>query len=334
MFIRDIEVTGLARLAPMAGISNAPFRMVARECGSGLTTSEEIDAISLIKGSPVAQEIARFYPEERPLAMQLLGADAGLLVQAAELLQEAGADIIDLNMGCPMPKITRQGKGAALMQDVCATGALLAALRRAVSVPFTVKIRGGWDDDHLNAVEVARMAEDIGVDAIVVHPRTRSQRFSGKAPWEIIGEVVEAVRIPVTGNGDVTSMAEAREMQRLTGCAGVMVGRGALGRPWVFDEAFDQLEAAARRAYEERVIRRHLALITEQFQDNPRHRMNQVRKHLSWYIEPGLKYSNGTRAAVHNARCEEEALAAFWGWWDEGGGEQLPSLHAPHTLTP
>ncbi len=316
MRIGDIEVTGLARLAPMAGISNAPFRLIARECGSGLTTSEEIDAISLIKGSPVAHEIARFYPEERPLAMQLLGADAGLLVRAAELLQEAGADIIDLNMGCPMPKITKQGKGAALMQDVCATGALLTELRAAVRVPFTVKIRGGWDDEHLNAVEVARMAVDVGVDAIVVHPRTRSQRFSGKAPWEIIRDVVEAVRVPVTGNGDVSSMADAREMVRLTGCANVMVGRGALGRPWVFDEGFETLDGCAQRAYKRRVIERHLALIAEQFAENPRYRMNQVRKHLSWYIEPGMAHSNGTRAAVHNARCEEEAVEAFWGWWE------------------
>src|SRR4029077_14586974 len=144
------------------------------------------------------------------------------------------------------PKITGKGKGAALMRDIEATALILRALRKAVSVPLTVKIRGGWDDEHLNAVEVAQMAESEGVDAITVHPRTRSQRFTGKAPWAIIREVVEAVRIPVTGNGDVHSMAEARRMVEETGCASVMIGRGALGSPWIFDESFDALDADAQ----------------------------------------------------------------------------------------
>ena len=314
--IRDIEVGGYARLAPMAAVTNAPFRLIARECGSGLTTTEEIDAISLIRGSAVALDITRYYPEERPLAMQLLGGDADLLVRAAELCQEAGADIIDLNMGCPMPKITRQGKGAALMQDVCATASLLRQLRRAAHVPLTIKIRGGWDDQHLNAVEVARMAEGEGVEAIVVHPRTRSQRFSGKAPWDIIREVVEAVRIPVTGNGDVASADDTRAMVAATGCAGVMIGRGSLGRPWVFDHGYDALPPAAQRRYRERIIRRHLALIHDHFGENPRYALNQARKHLAWYIEPGAAFSNPARAAVHQSRSIEEAETAFWSWWE------------------
>ncbi|MCC7363426.1 MAG: tRNA dihydrouridine synthase DusB [Dehalococcoidia bacterium] len=317
MRIREIEVRGLARLAPMAGISNAPFRQLARECGSGMTTSEEIDAISLVRGSEVAREIARFYPEERPLAMQLLGSDAGLLVRAAEELQEAGADIIDLNMGCPMPKITKQGKGAALMRDVPAAAELLRELRRAIRVPFTVKIRGGWDDEHLNAVEVARMAEDEGVDAIVVHPRTRSQRFSGMAPWEIIRDVVEAVRIPVTGNGDVTSMADARAMVAGTGCASVMIGRGALGRPWVFDESFDARPREEQWQYRAQVIRRHIELIREHFAENERYALNQARKHLGWYVEGGLPGCNAAKAGVHQSHSMDEALHAFWTWWEQ-----------------
>ena len=317
MWIRDVEVKGIARLAPMAAVSNAPFRMVAQECGSGLTTTEEIDAISLVRKSPVALEIMKYYPVERPLAMQLLGADVSLLVQAAEIVQEAGADIVDLNMGCPMPKITKQGKGAALMRDTCATAALLRELRRVVKVPLTVKIRGGWDDEHLNAVEVARMAEGEGVDAIVVHPRTRSQRFAGTAPWDVIREVVEAVRIPVTGNGDVTSMADARAMIAATGCANVMVGRGTFGRPWLFDEAYDSLAPAEQWRYQERVIRRHIALIQEHFGGGNRYAMNQVRKHLSWYTGSGLPGSNAARAVIHNAKCEEEALEAFWAWREQ-----------------
>ena len=319
MRIRDIEVRGVARLAPMAGISNAPFRLIAQECGSGLTTSEEIDAISLLRESPVATEIARYYPAERPLAMQLLGCDADLLVPAAEMLQEAGADIIDLNMGCPMPKITKQGKGAALMRDLPQTAALLTAMRQAIRVPFTVKIRGGWDDEHLSAIEVAQMAEDVGVDALVVHPRTRSQRFHGKAPWEIIREVVEAVSIPVTGNGDVTSMSEARRMMDETGCAGVMIGRGALGRPWVFDERYESLSPQEQWRYRERVIRRHVALIDEMYEENPRYRLNQLRKHLGWYVGSGLPGSAAARGTVHQARTAEEALEAFWKWFERAG---------------
>jgi nifR3 family TIM-barrel protein len=303
----------------MAGISNAPFRLIARECGSALTTSEEIDAISLLRESPVAQEIARYYPQERPLAMQLLGCDEDLLVPAAEMLQAAGADIIDLNLGCPMPKITKQGKGAALMRDLPATAALLTAMRNAIRVPFTVKIRGGWDDEHLNAVEVARMAEDVGVDAIVVHPRTRSQRFHGKAPWEIIADVVRAVSIPVTGNGDVTSMAEARRMMAETGCAGVMIGRGALGRPWVFDEAYERLAPAGQWAYRERVIRRHIELIEETYAENPRYALNQLRKHLGWYVGSGLPGCSVTRGTVHQSRSTDEAQEAFWRWFEAAG---------------
>src|ERR1700751_495163 len=276
MKIGPVEIRALARLAPMAGITNAPFRLIARECGSGLTTTEEMDAAALLMNHPHADAIAAYYPQERPLAMQLLGKDAAILVRAAERLQALGADIVDLNMGCPMPKITGKGKGAALMRAVRGTALILRALRKAVEVPFTIKIRGGWDDEHLNAVEVARMAESEGVDAITVHPRTRSQRFTGKGPWAIIAEVVEAVRIPVTGNGDVHSMAEARRMVAETGCAPVMIGRGALGRPWIFDESFDTLDTDAQRAYKDRIIRRHMALIQEHCFD--RYAMSQMKK--------------------------------------------------------
>ena len=252
MKIGSVEMSALGRMAPMAGITNAPFRLIVRECGSGLTTTEEMDASALLTNHPHADAIAAYYPEERPLAMQLLGKDADLLARAAERCQVLGADIVDLNMGCPMPKITGKGKGAALMRDVTGTALILRALKKALSVPFTVKIRGGWDDEHLNAVEVAQMAEAEGVDAITVHPRTRSQRFTGRAPWTIIKDVVEAVRIPVTGNGDVRSMAEARQMVAATGCVSVMIGRGALGSPWIFDEAFDALSPEDQRAYKAR----------------------------------------------------------------------------------
>ena len=312
MKIGPVEITAPARLAPMAGVTNAPFRLIARECGSGLTTSEEMDAASLLTGHPHADAIAAYYPEERPLAMQLLGKDPDLLARAADRCQTLGADIVDLNMGCPMPKITGKGKGAALMRDVAASALILRALRKAVSVPLTVKIRGGWDDEHLNAVEVAQMAESEGVDALTVHPRTRSQRFTGKAPWTIIGEVVRAVSIPVTGNGDVGAMAEARRMMAETGCASVMIGRGALGSPWIFDEAFEALPDAGRRDYKARVIARHMTLIRQHFGE--KYALVQMKKHLAWYTE-GLGHATECRARIFQTRTPEEVWDVFQAYW-------------------
>jgi nifR3 family TIM-barrel protein len=317
MKIGDIEICALTRLAPMAGITNAPFRLIARECGSGLTTTEEMDAAALLVNHPHANDIAASYPEERPLAMQLLGKDIDLLCRAAERVQALGADIVDLNMGCPMPKVTGKGKGAALMKDVLGTALILRALRKAVAVPLTIKIRGGWDDEHLNAVEVAQMAEAEGIDAITVHPRTRSQRFTGKAPWTIIGEVVAAVRIPITGNGDVRSMAEARRMVAETGCHSVMIGRGALGRPWVFDERFESLSPEGQRAHKARVIRRHCELIREHFRE--KYALIQMKKHLAWYTE-GLGHAGRCRVGIFQSRTADEVWAVFQRYWDGGEG--------------
>jgi len=316
MKIGSIEMSALGRMAPMAGITNAPFRLIVRECGSGLTTTEEMDASALLTNHPHADAIAAYYPEERPLAMQLLGKDADLLARAAERCQVLGADIVDLNMGCPMPKITGKGKGSALMRDVTGTALILRALKKALSVPFTIKIRGGWDDEHLNAVEVAQMAEAEGVDAITVHPRTRSQRFTGRAPWTIIKDVVEAVRIPVTGNGDVRSMAEARGMVAATGCVSVMIGRGALGSPWIFDEAFDALSPEDQRAYKARTIARHCELIRTHYRE--KYALIQMKKHLAWYTE-GLGHAARCRAEIFQTRTPDEVWQVFQTYWEAPG---------------
>ena len=269
------------RLAPMASFTNAPFRRIAVRCGSGFTTNEEIDAEALLAGNAWAGESARTGLDGGVVAMQLLGNSTETLVPAAVRLVEVGADIVDINMGCPVPKIVHRGKGAALMRDVAATARILCAIRRAIDVPLTIKIRGGWDECQPNAVEVARMAQDAGVDAITVHPRTRSQRFGGRAPWDLIADVVAAVAIPVTGNGDVTSLAEARQMMAATGCRSVMVGRAALGRPWIFDRDYEGLDGVGRAAYEARVIAEHLDLIEGCF--SPRLALLQMKKHLAQY---------------------------------------------------
>jgi nifR3 family TIM-barrel protein len=233
--------------------------------------------------------------------------------------------VVDLNMGCPVQRITGKGKGAALMRDVPASARILRAMRAAIRVPLTIKIRGGWDDTHLNAVEVARMAETEGVDAITVHPRTRAQQFTGKAPWTIIAEVVDAVRIPVTGNGDVHSMADARQMMAATGCRSVMVGRGALGRPWMFDEAYDALPPVSRHAYRARVIARHVVLIQEHCSE--KYALVQLKKHLSWYTD-GLGHARECRVAIFQARSADEVWEIFQRYTARAEREYAPALEA------
>jgi tRNA-dihydrouridine synthase B len=295
------------RLAPMAGVTNAPFRLVCRECGAGRLTSEEIDARAYVLGNDKTDALTRFLPAERPLVMQLLGADPDLLAEAARRLEATGADGIDLNMGCPVPKIVAKGQGSALMRDPLAAAVIFRTLRKAVGrVPLTVKIRGGWDERTVNAPEIARLAESEGVDGITVHPRTRSQQFTGRAPWEVIAEVVAAVSVPVVGNGDVRSADDARAMVAATGCAAVMIGRGALGAPWIFQgEAVDADERAA-------IIRRHAALIEAHLP--ARLALVQLKKHLAWY-SAGRPGSAALRPRLFAATSAAEAHERFWALW-------------------
>ena len=309
--MRALIEAGPVRLAPMASHTNAPFRQVASDCGAGFSTNEEIDAEALLRESARTARMTAAFDGEGPLAMQLLGSSAETLVPAAIRLVEAGASVIDINMGCPATKAVRKGKGAALMRDVPRTAGILSALRRAldvVDVPLTIKIRGGWDDSCLNAVEVARMAEDLGVNAITVHPRTRSQQYAGRAPWDVIADVVGAVRIPVTGNGDVTSLEEARRMMAETGCAGVMIGRGALGRPWVFDPTYAALTREQITDYEDRVISRHMELIEASLP--PKEALAHTKRHLSLYAA-GRPNASGVRNQIFRAQTIAEAGATF-----------------------
>ncbi len=294
------------RLAPMAAVTNAPFRLVARECGAGPLTSEEIDAHALVRGNARTRDLARVLPGEHPIAMQLLGADPDVLAEGARRLEAEGADAIDLNMGCPVAKIVAKGEGSALMRDPLTAAVVLRTVRKAIGVPFTIKIRGGWDDRSVNAVEIARIAEGEGVAAITVHPRTRSQQFSGRAPWEIIASVVAAVTIPVIGNGDVGSQADAAAMVAATGCAAVMIGRGALGAPWIFRGS--PLSGDERAA----VIRRHLELIEAHLP--PGLALVQQKKHLAWY-STGLPHAARARSALWAAPDAATAREIFWSIW-------------------
>jgi nifR3 family TIM-barrel protein len=290
----------------MAGVTNAPFRLVARECGAGPLTSEEIDARALIRDNARTIALTAYLPEERPLAMQLLGEDPDVLAEAARRLEAAGADGIDLNMGCPVAKIVAKGQGAALMRDPLRAAVIFRTLRKVVAGRLTIKIRGGWDERSVNAPEIARLAEGEGIDGITVHPRTRSQQYTGRAPWDIIAEVVAAVRVPVTGNGDVRSVDDARAMVAATRCAAVMIGRGALGRPWIFRGTDVSREERAR------VIRRHSALIEAHLP--PRLALVQLKKHLSWYSD-GLPFAARMRPALFAASTVDEVYGLFWRLW-------------------
>jgi tRNA-dihydrouridine synthase B len=290
----------------MAGVTNAPFRLVARECGAGHLTSEEIDARALVRDNARTIALTAYLPEERPLAMQLLGEDPDVLAEAARRLEAAGADGIDLNMGCPVAKIVAKGQGAALMRDPLRAGVILRTLRKAVAGTLTIKIRGGWDERTLNAPEIARLAESEGIDGITVHPRTRSQQYTGRAPWDVIAEVVAAVRLPVTGNGDVRSVDDARAMVAATGCAAVMIGRGALGRPWIFRGVEVSRDERAI------VIRRHCALIETHLSERPA--LVQLKKHLAWYSE-SLPFAARSRPAIFAARSAAEVTELFWRLW-------------------
>lgn len=294
------------RLAPMAGVTNAPFRLVARACGAGMLTSEEIDARALVEGNLRTELLTRYLPDEGPLAFQLLGGDPDVLAEAARRLQARGAHAVDLNMGCPVPKIVAKGHGAALMRDPLQAAMILRAMRKAVQVPLTVKMRGGWDERTVNAAQIARIAEAEGVDGLTVHPRTRSQRYTGRAPWDVIAEVVTAVAIPVTGNGDVRGRADALAMTQATGCAAVMVGRGALGAPWLFRPT------PADRDERAEIIRRHCEFIQGLLP--PRDALMQLKKHLAWY-SAGLPGSAGLRAQLFAAPDAGSVQALFWSAW-------------------
>ena len=290
----------------MAGVTNPPFRLVARECGAGRLTSEEIDARALVRDNARTVALTAYLPEERPLAMQLLGEDPDLLAEGARRLETAGADGIDLNMGCPVAKVVAKGQGAALMRDPLRAAVIFRTLRKAVAGAFTIKIRGGWDDRTVNAPEIARLAESEGVDGVTVHPRTRSQQYTGRAPWDVIADVVDAVRIPVVGNGDVSSVDDARAMVAATGCASVMIGRGALGRPWIFRGVDVPRDARAT------IIRRHCALIEAHLPE--RAALVQLKKHLAWYSD-GLPFAARSRPAIFAARTPAEVADVFWRLW-------------------
>ena len=242
MRIGNIELDTPVALAPMAGISDLPYRVICRRFGCGLTVSEMVSAKGLLYKNEKTFAMLQIDEAERPTAIQLFGSVPEELAEAARIVEAQGADIIDFNMGCPVPKVVNNGEGSALMKTPELAGKILEAMVRAVRIPVTVKLRAGWDEEHRNAVEIAKIAEASGVAAVAVHGRTRNQFYMGKADWEIIRRVKAAVRIPVFGNGDIFAMEDGLRMFKETNCDGVMLARGAYGNPWLFTQLRAALE--------------------------------------------------------------------------------------------
>ena len=309
--MKNLLAKNKIRLAPMASITNAPFRQICIECGSGYVTTEEIDAVSLVNNkSEKTKKIIEYYPEEKPIAMQLLGNDANYLSEASKILQDIGADIIDINMGCPVPKITKKGKGVALMKDINKTSKLINHVRKNTTLPLTVKIRSGWDQNNLNALEFSKMLEQEGVDAITIHPRSRLQQFTGMSKWEIISEIVSSVRIPVTGSGDVKSLLSAKSMMKKTLCNSVMIGRGSIGNPWIFNQQYLNLNDIQRETYKKNIIIKHIELIRNFFHENQLDM--QMKKQLSFYAK-GFKNAREFRNNLFNSKEEiNDLISSFF----------------------
>ena len=236
MRIGTVEISHPVALGPMAGVTDLPFRRLCMEMGCGLLYTEMVSAKALSYHNKNTEPILETEDGEHPLAVQLFGSEPELLADMAKKLEEGPYDIIDLNMGCPVPKVVNNHEGSALMKDPILAGKVIEAMAKAVKKPVTVKIRRGWDESSVNAVEIARIAQESGAAAVAVHGRTRQQYYSGKADWEIIRQVKEAVKIPVIGNGDITDASSAKKMMEETGCDGIMVARAAMGNPWIFSE--------------------------------------------------------------------------------------------------
>lgn len=308
MNIGNVKLDNPYILAPMAGVTDLPFRLLCKEQGAGLLCMEMISAKALQYKNKNTKALLSIHPQEYPVSLQLFGSDPKIISEQARRIEELPFQILDINMGCPVPKVVRNGEGSALMKDPKLVYRIVCETAKAIKKPVTVKIRKGFDDTSVNAVEIAKVIEAAGGAAVAVHGRTREQYYSGRADWEIIRKVKESVSIPVIGNGDVDSCEMAAAMLRETGCDGVMIGRGAQGNPWIFSELLEYDRTGVIRPKPDarevcKMMLRHARLQLEFKGDYIG--IREMRKHVAWYTK-GMKGAAKLRARINQVESYQE----------------------------
>ncbi len=299
-------------LAPMAGVTDLPFRLLCKEQGAGLACMEMVSAKAIYYKNKNTEELLEIHPDEQPVSLQLFGSDADIISEMAKKIEDRPFAVLDINMGCPVPKVVNNGEGSALMKNPKLVEEILRKTVKAIKKPVTVKIRKGFNDDMVNAVEIAKIAEDCGVAAVAVHGRTREQYYAGKADWNIIAEVKQAVSIPVIGNGDVTDGMSAKALVEQTGCDGIMIGRAVRGNPWIFREieyflATGEVLKRPERAEVKDVILRHGEM--ELLVKGEYTAVREMRKHIAWYTT-GYPNSASLRRHINEMESFEDLKVA------------------------